>query len=318
MSSNDPAADGFVSAPMPADVEAPDKVFYGLTFRQLAILAVAAVILTLAWRGAYRLIPTPLLLIAGILVGGLVLPVAVGRRDGLPLDVWLSHALRFSRKPRALTTSETAATTPPWVAAPERRAPLPAPLRLPASAIAEDGEITLGDHTAAIVAATTINLALRTGDEQAALIGAFGRWLNSLTAAAQIVVSAQPVDLQSHADALAEQAGRLAHSALADACANHAAFLSDLATRRDPLRRQLLITSRTPTGPRHGSRRQADDTARALSELGVNAKALEGPAATAALAGCADPYRTHRPGGLAPPDTVITASAMSSRRRRLR
>jgi hypothetical protein len=306
-------------ARMPADVEAPDKVLYGLTFRQLAILAVAGVALAGAYHVLHRLVPLPLLLFGGVLVGGLTFGVAVGRRDGLPFDVWLLHAIKFSRTPRALTTCDTTVTTPPWVTAPENRVALPAPLRLPASAVTADGEITLdGDTRVAIVAATTVNLALRTGHEQAALIDTFGRWLNSLTTRTQIVVSAQPVDLSSHAESLAARAHHQPQPALADACADHAAFLADLAERRDPLRRQVLITGCATGSGQHSARRRAEDTARALSGLGINAKALDGAAVTAALASCADPYRPPRPSGIAPPDTVITGPPAGIPRRRTR
>jgi hypothetical protein len=43
MSPEKPLTDGPCRARVPADVDAPDKVLYGLTCRQLAILAVAAV-----------------------------------------------------------------------------------------------------------------------------------------------------------------------------------------------------------------------------------------------------------------------------------
>ena len=46
-------------ARVPADVDAPDKILYGLTFRQLAILAVAAVCFYAGWRGLHRLVPVP-------------------------------------------------------------------------------------------------------------------------------------------------------------------------------------------------------------------------------------------------------------------
>src|SRR5207244_1797904 len=54
-------------ARMPADVDAPDKILYGLTFRQLAILAVAAVIFYAAWRSLHRLVPVPVLLGGGLI-----------------------------------------------------------------------------------------------------------------------------------------------------------------------------------------------------------------------------------------------------------
>ncbi|MFG1719066.1 PrgI family protein [Micromonospora chalcea] len=297
-----------VTARMPADVDAPDKVLYGLTFRQLAILAVAAVIFYGAWRALHAIVPAPVLLGAAVVLGGLVFGLAVGRRDGLPMDMWLASAVRHSRAPRALSTTDTTAKTPDWVQAPASKVMLPAPLNLPADAIDDHGEISLGAVKAAMVAATSVNLALRTADEQAALVSTFGRWLNSLSTPTQIVVSAQPVDLHSAARILAQAADAMPHPALADAAADHARFLDDLAERRDPLRRQILIVTRTTSGERseHAARRRADQTVRALSGLGVTTRALDGHATTAALAAAADPYRPPRPGGLAAPHTTIT------------
>lgn len=303
---------------MPADVDAPDKVLYGLTFRQLAILAVAGAGLYMAWNALRTVVPVPVLLGAAVVFGGLVFGLAVARRDGQPMDVWLLAAVRHSRAPKTLTTTDATCATPDWVRpGPQPRVALPAPLALPADAISDDGQINLTGSSAAMVAATTVNLGLRTGDEQAALIDTFGRWLNSLSTRTQVVVSAQPVDLASHAATLAEAAPALPHAALAAACADHAAFLGDLARHRDPLRRQVLIVTRTNTGERgHSARRRADDTVRSLSGLGVTTRALDGHAATAALAAAADPYRPPRPGGLATPHTTITGPAGGIRRTR--
>ncbi|MGK5741492.1 PrgI family protein [Micromonospora sp. URMC 103] len=303
-------------ARVPADVDAPDKVLYGLTFRQLAILAAAALGGYGAWRVLHPFVPVPMLVGAAVLVGGLVFGVAVGRRDGLPLDVWLVAAVRHSRAPHALSTTDTGSRLPDWVQTPTTMM-LPAPLRLPADAIEDGGEIRLGGGRAAMVAASSVNLALRTADEQTALIDTFGRWLNSLSTPTQIVVSARPVDLHSAAQALSRAADDLPHSALANAAADHARFLDDLAQHRDPLRRQVLIVTRSSSGERgeHATRRRADDAVRALSGLGVTTRALDGSAVTAAIAAAADPYRPARPGGLAAPDTVITSPAPHQRHR---
>ena len=317
MNRPDTGRDESTRARMAADVDAPDKILYGLTFRQLAILAIAAVIFYASWRTLHTIVPVPVLLGAGGILGALAAGLVVGRRDGLPLDVWLRHAVAHSRAPKALSTADTTTTHPDWVQAPKARVALPAPLKLPATAIDDDGQITLAGARAAMVAASSVNLALRTADEQAALVDTFGRWLNSLSSPTQILVSAQPVDLASHATALAAHAGTQPHPALQTACADHAAFLEDLAKRRDPLRRQVLIVTRTAPGEagEHAARRRADDTARALSGLGVNVRALDGAAATAALAAAADPYSPLRPGGRAAPDAVITAAAKKGRRR---
>ncbi|TDC35123.1 PrgI family protein [Micromonospora sp. 15K316] len=303
---------------MPADVDAPDKVAYGLTFRQLAILAVAALAFYGAWRFLHQLVPVPVLVGAAVVLGAMVFAVAVGRRDGLPLDVWLLAAVRHAQAPRALSTTDTTSRTPDWVQAPKSRVMTPAPLTLPADAIADGGEIRLGGARAAMVAASSVNLALRTADEQAALIDTFGRWLNSLATPTQIVVSARPVDLHSAARALSQVMDGLPHPALAEAAADHARFLEDLATRRDPLRRQVLIVTRTSPGERgeHAARRRADQAVRVLSGLGVTTRTLDGTAVTAAIAASADPYRPPRPGGLAAPDAVITSTPHHRRRPR--
>ena len=298
--------EGAVRARMPADVDAPDKVLYGLTFRQLAILAGAALVCYGGWRALHGLVPVPVLAGAAVLVGGLVFGVAVGRRDGLPLDGWLLAAVRHAHAPHTLSPNDAAGTLPSWVDAAAARMPLPAPLRLPATAIDDGGEIILAGGRAAVVAATTVNLALRTVDEQTALIDGFGRWLNSLSTPTQVVVSAQPVDLHTHATTLAAAAADLP-PALGAACADHAGFLADLARRRDPLRRQVLIVTRNHSAePEHAARRRAADTARALSGLSATVRALDGAAVTAALAAAADPYRPPRPGGLATPTTIVT------------
>ena len=300
-------------ARMPADVDAPDKVLYGLTFRQLAILAVAAVGFAAGWHLLHHLVPPAALVVVAVPLGGVVFAIAVGRRDGLPFDVWLTHAIRYQHAPHALSTTDTGTGLPPWVTPPSGRVPVPAPLRLPADAIDDDGTITLTDTTtagagdrAAIVAATTVNLTLRTPAEQAALLDSFGRWLNSLTDPTQIVIANQPVDLQSAADTLTDRAAQLSNALLAAACADHAAFLTQLAHRRDPLRRQVLITTRASGPDPHAARRHADDTARTLTGLGLSARTLDAAAATTALAGCADPYRTPHPGSQAPPTATIT------------
>src|SRR4051794_36965142 len=190
-------------ARIPADVDAPDKVLYGLTFRQLAVLAVAAVAVYTGWRARHRRVPAPVLLGAAGIILVLAAGLVVGRRDGLSLDRWLLHAVARSRAPKALSAADTSARLPDWVEAPKQRIALPAPLKLPADAIDDDGQITLAGDRAAMVAATSVNLGLRTADEQAALIDTYGRWLNSLSTPTQIVVSAQPVDLASHARTLA-------------------------------------------------------------------------------------------------------------------
>jgi hypothetical protein len=296
-------------ARIPADVDTPDKIVYGLTARQLAILAVAGV----AGYGLFKtigpLVPPPVAVGLLIPVAGAAVVLALGRRDGLPMDVWLLSAIRHSHGPKALAPELPggAEPTPAWAPNNSSR-PIPV-LRLASLAIAASGVIDTGDRAVALVACTTVNIGLRTGEEQNALIGAYGRWLNSLAEPVQIVVSAQRVDLSSHAQRIADVADTLANRALAEAAHDYAVFLDDLAARRDPLCRTVTIavTARGDQGRATEVLRRAEHAASTLSALGAQTAVLDGARATAVLTCAVDPYT---PADVtwprARPDAVIT------------
>jgi len=295
-----------------ADVEAPDRILYGLTARQVAIIATAAAVSYLLWRAVGPLLPLPVLAVLVIPLLGVATALALGRRDGLPLDAWIWAAIRYRREPRrAIPAPEGMPTAPPWApAVTGEDGPRPSVLRLPAHAIADSGVIELDHGATALVAATTVNIGLRTGGEQAALVGGYARWLNSLTGPVQVVVSAQRVDLTSHAQRVADAAQTLADPQLADAALDYAEFLLDIAERRDPLWRTVTIAC-AATGERGAAveaMRRAEHTAGALSALGSQTRVLDGPTATAVLTAAVDPYA----GGdaswaRATPATAITA-----------
>src|SRR5213078_4025685 len=196
----------------------------------------------------------PLAFLAGAIpVAGLAFVLAVGRRDGISLDAWLLHAVRYRRAPHQLVpTSEAIAAAPAWVQTTAGRGdkiPLPAPLRLPAKAVTADGLVDLGpDGTTALVAASTVAFGLRTPGEQNGLVAGFGRWLNSLDAPVQILVRAERVDLTTVADRIHYHAPSLPHPALEEAALSHAAFLDDLAAQRELLHRQVTIAVRDRRG----------------------------------------------------------------------
>jgi hypothetical protein len=279
-----------------ANVNEADRIAFGLTFRQLAIIGGTA----LAGVGCYRtygpLLPPAVWIAAGIVVFAVAVVVALGRRDGLPLDVWLRHGLALSGSPRTLTPGMARASS---VAVLAGKPGLPAPLRSPVTSISPAGVLTSEGSAKRLIACGTTNIHLRTGSEQAALLDGFGRFLNSLTGPAQIVVAAQRHDLSAYAQATADLAPRLPHPALQNAADDYAAFLLDLDTERDPLRRQVLAIV---TGEH-----AADTAARALSGLGVEAATLDGPAVVAALAGAVDPFTPAVPGPRAVPGTPITS-----------
>lgn len=288
-------ADTEVRARVPADIEAPDRIVWGLTARQLAILAAAAGAGYLILKSVGRLLPLPAVAILLIPLAGVAVALALGRRDGLPLDAWLWASIVHRRTPRRQVPAAEGSTAPPvWAPTVEETAPAPAVLRLPAQAIGDDGVIDLGDGTAAVlVAATTVNVGLRTGAEQAALVGSYARWLNSLTGPVQVVVSAQRVDLTSHAQRVADAAQALPHPALADAAVDYAGFLMDVAAQRDPLWRTVTIahTAHGERGAANDAMRRADHTATTLATLGAQTRVLDGPTAAAVLTAAVDPYQ---------------------------
>ncbi|MEU9742562.1 PrgI family protein [Micromonospora chersina] len=282
-------------AVVPANVNEPDRIAFGLTFRQLGIIGGAG----LTGFGLYRtfghLLPPAAWIVAGLVVFAIAIVVALGRRDGLPLDVWLRHAFTLSRSPRTLTPGAARASS---IAALAGKPNVPTPLRSPATAISPTGVLTSEGSDKVLIACGTTNIHLRTGSEQGALLDGFGRFLNSLAGPAQIVVAAQRHDLTVYAQATVDHAPRLPHPALQAASADYAEFLLDLDSERDPLRRQVLAIV---TGVH-----AADPAVRALSGLGVEAAALDGPAVAAALAAAVDPFAPPPPGPRAVPGAPIT------------
>jgi len=282
-------------AVVPANVNEPDRIAFGLTFRQLGIIGGTG----LAGFGVHRafgpLLPPAVWIVAGVIVFAAAIVVALGRRDGLPLDVWLRHGFTLARSPRTFTPGAARASA---VAVVDNKPSVPAPLRSPGTAVSRTGVLTSESGDKVLISCGTTNIHLRTGGEQAALLDGFGRFLNSLTGPAQIVVAAQRHDLTAYAQATVDHAPRLPHPALQAAAGDHARFLVDLDNERDPLRRQVLVVV---TGEH-----AADSAVRALSGMGVQAAALDGPAVTAALANAVDPFNPPVPGPRAVPGTPIT------------
>ena len=78
---------------IPADVNRPDRVLGPLTARQVVLLAVPASVLYVAWSLLRGLVPLPVFAAIAVPVAALAVAVALGHRDGLPLDRFLLAAL---------------------------------------------------------------------------------------------------------------------------------------------------------------------------------------------------------------------------------
>lgn len=282
-------------AVVPANVNEPDRIAFGLTFRQLAIIGGAGLMGFGCYHTYGPLLPPVAWVIAGIIVFAGAVVVAIGRRDGQPLDVWLRHGFAFSRSPHTLAPGQPRTSS---VATLAGKPSVPAPLRSPVTSISPAGVLTSEGSGKVLIACGTTNIHLRTGGEQGALLDGFGRFLNSLSGPAQLLVAAQRHDLTVYAQATADFAPRLPHPALRTAADDYAGFLLDLDAERDPLRRQVLAVV---TGEQ-----SADAAVRALSGLGVEAAVLDGPAVAAALATAVDPFCPPAPGPRAVPGAPIT------------
>lgn len=332
-------------------VDRPDKFVFGLTTRQLAILATTGLLLYFAWSALQHVIPVAAFLIVAVPIGAAAALLALGQRDGLSLDRLLVAAIRQRLQPRyRVSAPEGIRPAPAWMTArisrdSEDASPVPsiapAPLRLPAQAITSTGLIDLGNDGVAVIAVcSTVNFALRTPQEQEALVAAFARWLHSLTAPVQIVVRAERLDLSKQIQDLRDAAGGLPHPALEQAAHEHADYLAQLRATTQLLRRQVLLVlreplptvaagnaspltalrgKRRPEPPSAGARRAAEtrltrrltEAAELLAPAGIVVTTLDPGQTTAVLAAACNPDSLIPPSaGLASADEVITTAAI--------
>jgi hypothetical protein len=291
---------------IPADVDRPDKLLAGLTARQLAILAVAAIALWAGYAATRHLVPPAAYGAVAIPVAAVAALLALGRMEGVPADRWVIAAWRQHRSPRRLVPAPDGVPPVPSflakAAGPQPPA-LPAPLRLPLAGIDAGGVVDLGpDGLAVICRASAVTFSLRTPAEQEALVAGFARFLSSLAEPVQVLVRAEPLDVGPAIDALLDAAPGLPHVALERAARDHAAFLGDLAASRDLLRREVLVVLRQPAdqasaeGDRAGRLlRRAAEAVTALGAAGVSLSVLDGAAAASVLGRCLDPAAPPRP-----------------------
>ncbi|MFC6091609.1 PrgI family protein [Saccharothrix lopnurensis] len=251
---------------IPADVDMHDRVLGPLTARQLAILAAAGAVLYLIWAATRTLVPVPVFAAVAVPVGAASALLALGRRDGVPMDRLLVAAIRQRLAPRLrVAAPEGVRPVPAWLTPNAEHTEggdqddggrsarsgrvSPSALRLPAEAVTETGVVDLGSDGLAVVAvAGTVNFALRTPNEQEALVASFGRYLHSLTAPVQVLVRTERLDLSARITELRERAGGLPHPALEAAAVEHADYLDRLGRQSELLRRQVLLVLREPLG----------------------------------------------------------------------
>jgi len=275
---------------LPADIELEDRLAFGLTARQLLLLAASALTAYGSYLLAAALPPLGLAraLAAPLAICGSLL--ALGRFEGLPADRLALAALRHLRGPRRRVLA------PEGIPAPLHGLPTPvrlAPIRLPVRAILRSGVVALeGGSFCLILRATGASFSLRSDEEQAALVEAFGRFLNALADPIEIVVRSEPVELAPLLGRLSEQIAVLP-ALLRRAGEAHLRFLGELAAREGVRRREILLVltarSRERTVAGQALERRAGEAAEILRAAGVELRPLGGEEAAALLGRVLDP-----------------------------
>jgi hypothetical protein len=276
---------------LPANVEMEDQIAFGLTARQIAILAAAAIVSYLVYAAASSVLPVVLAVALTAPLGILGAGLALARHAGLTGDQLALAAARHLAIPRRRVLA------PDGVPAPLRGAPTQprtSALDLPVRAVARSGVVELvdGQHCL-LLAASGPAFELRSEEEQAALVEAFGRWLNGLSEPVSIHVHGQPAELDRHAGRLTATAGKLPHPALARAARAHAAFLEQLVAGEGVRRREIVLALATHTRDRAAAETTLRGRAREASELlrscAVECRELPGEQAAAVLARAVTP-----------------------------
>lgn len=318
---------------IPADVERPDRVLGSLTARQVAVLAVTGIVLYVIWTATRTVVPLPVFLIFTVPIGTCSVILALGQRDGIPLDRLVLAAIRQRLSPRHQVAAPDGVRPPPaWLAHRARGNTLegtggecPAALRLSATGVrtgtgTDLGIVDLGgDGLAVLALASTVNFALRTPAEQEALVASFGRYLHSLSAPVQVLVRTERLDLSAQVSELRARVGGLAHPALEAAALEHADYLAHLGQQSDLLRRQVLLILREPWPAQDAAARRAAesrlgrrlaDAVDLLAPAGIVVTPLDAGRATAVLAAACNPdtLLQHVP-GLAGAEEIITTPA---------
>ena len=276
---------------LPADVELEDRLAFGLTARQLLLLFATALTAYGGYAFAATLMPLPLAVAAAapLALAGTLL--ALGRFESLPADRLALAALAHLRAPRRRVLAPTG------LPAPLRGLPAPprlAPLALPVRAILRSGVVELeGGSSCLLLRAGGTGFVLRSEEEQAALVEAFGRFLNALAEPVEIVVRSEPVELAPLLARLQEQADVLPVAALAEAARSHLRFLAELAAREGVRRREILLVLSTRAREKQNTQleltRRAGEAQELLRAAGVELRPLDGDQAAALLARALDP-----------------------------
>lgn len=290
---------------LPADVELVDRLAFGLTARQLVILAATALASYATYATVASAAPPALGAAAATPLAVAGIGLAFGRRDGLSGDRFALAAARFLALPRRRVLAPEG-LPPRLEGAPA--GPRVSPLDVPVRAVLRSGVIERSDGGyCVLLRASGTSFALKSDEEQAALAEGFGRYLNGLVDPVAIVVRGEPVDLTAHSARLRDAADGLGDPALRDAALAHAGFLAELGAQETLRRRDITLVICCRSQDRAAATatltRRCEETATLLRAAGVTVERLDGPQAAALLGQTVAPPGF--PAGAAPSQEAI-------------
>jgi hypothetical protein len=274
---------------VPADVELEDKLAFGLTARQLALLAGSGVCAYGAYLLLTALVPAPVALAAPLLVVTCGLVLALGRHDGMSGDQLALAVGRYLRTPKQQLLAPDGLPAPLARRSPARAATLDIPVRR----ILRNGLVQLADGShCLLVDAHGSSFELRSQVEQTAFVDCFARFLNSRAEPVQLTVRSEPASLTPHAARLEAAADGLPRE-LAAAAREHAVFLRKLAHETRLLRRRIVLVlgspQRDPELASASLTRQAAEATQILAGAEVALRPLSGEQAASLLSASLDP-----------------------------
>lgn len=264
---------------IPGDLDRPDEFLFGLTARQLALLAPAFILLAaVGWLAAGR-VPLVALLAFEAVGAGAAISLTLVRQDGMTPEALGKALAGYLRKPKHLTWAPEGIADPPKRLRLSKRTTKAGRFAEPWRGF-EGRDLDLGDAgRVRVLAVSSLDLQLRSSRETAALTGGYGRLLNGLDEALSIVVRAEPIDLETRAGDVERSGDERVSPALAAYGADHADFLRSMS---GGLRRQvyLIVKGRDP----HALDARCEEVLTLLLPMGLAARELEGAEAVALLA----------------------------------
>lgn len=274
--------------PVPADIDIADRVLFGLTVRQLLMLAPAGLAAALIWQSLGPVLPMQVVLVMVCLPVALCTGLAIGRIDGVGVDRLIAAAVTMTRRPLAAGRGTATGLQMTRVGT---SIPNTGVLTGPVRSVAEDGIIDLGANgSARAIDVGHVNFDLLGGTEQTGLVAALARLCHGIEARLQITVATRPVDLSGYLDELTEHARTVPNAALAVSARAHAVWLDDLVRVQGLLDRQItiVVTARNAEAVEQGTVAVLDFAA----AIGTAAAVLDRAAVCERVRAGIDPFGT--------------------------